>query len=214
MKTVERRSGFGYDPNRLIISWARRMAEYKNLNILFEDLDRLYSILSKSDKPMMLLVAGKAHPGDNAAKEHIQKTIKSFAGKLSGFAIFVPNYDIALARAMVQGSDLWLNTPEFGREACGTSGMKAIANGVLNATVADGWAAEVDWQDKGWVIDHTRIGNSIYELLENEIGPEFYERNQDDMPTKWISKMKNSINLSKNYSTSRMLEEYSSLLYV
>lgn len=214
MKIVERRSGFGYDPNRLVISWARRMAAYKQLDTLFEDINRLKQILSSSEHPIQLLIAGKAHPGDNAAKEHIQKTIKHFANELAGNAIFVPNYDIALARAMVQGSDLWLNTPEFGREACGTSGMKAIANGVLNATVADGWAAEVDWSEYGWVLNHTNIGSSLYELLEKEIAPAFYNRTPDGLPVDWIKKMKASLKLSSSYSTSRMFDEYISKLYL
>lgn len=133
--------------------------------------------------------------------------------ELAGHAIFVPNYDIALARAMVSGSDVWLNTPEYGKEACGTSGMKAISNGVLNCTVVDGWAAEVDWEKYGWALDHNNLSHDFYKVLEEKIAPLYYSKNQEGLPLEWIQKMKASLALAKNYSTERMLDQYIKLLY-
>lgn len=212
MREVTTRVGFGYDPSWLTISWARRISGYKQLGNVFQDVDRLTKIITQSEKPVMLLIAGKAHPGDTAGKELIKHIIELMKGPLSGHALFVHNYDIALAKELVSGSDIWMNTPEFGREASGTSGMKAISNGVLQATVADGWAAEVDWNGIGWVLDHTKLTESIYETLEEAV-PMYYERNSDGIPEQWISMMHKSILLSQKYSTERMLREYKKKLY-
>jgi starch phosphorylase len=212
-KLVERRSGFGYDPNRLVVSWARRMAGYKQLHVLFDDIARLEAILRNTERPIQLLVAGKAHPGDEAAKRSIQITINHMSRELAECAIFVPNYDIALARSLVSGSDIWLNTPEYGKEACGTSGMKALSNGVLNCTVADGWADEVNWEEYGWTLDPVNLSKSFYEVLEKNIAPEFYQRNLEGMPESWLAKMKASMKLAQNYSTERMFDEYLKYLY-
>jgi len=213
MREVQARIGIGYDPNWCIISWSRRVSGYKQLPALFADINRLASILNKTNTPALLLIAGKAHPGDTAAKELIRDIIGHMKNKLAGHALFVHNYDIALAEELVAGSDVWLNTPEFGREACGTSGMKAISNGVLNLTVADGWAGEVKWDNTGWVLDHTSLTESIYTQLENTILPLHYERDDNGVPQKWIEMMKNSINLSQKYSAARMLAEYQKKLY-
>ncbi len=212
MREVTARVGFGYDPTWLTISWARRISGYKQLGTMFEDINRLTKIITDSKKPVMLLIAGKAHPGDTAGKELIRHIIELMKGPLSGHALFVHNYDISLAKELVSGSDVWMNTPEFEREASGTSGMKAIANGVLQATVADGWAAEVDWEGTGWVLDHTRLTDSIYETMEKIVSL-YYERNSENIPEKWTEMMHKSIILSNKYSTKRMLDEYCKKIY-
>jgi starch phosphorylase len=212
MREVTARVGFGYDPHWLTISWARRISGYKQLGNIFEDVERLTKIVSDATHPVILLIAGKAHPGDTAGKEFIRHIIELMKGPLSGHALFVHNYDIALAKELVSGSDVWMNTPEFGREASGTSGMKAISNGVLQATVADGWAAEVDWTDTGWVLDHTRLTESIYETLERVV-PLYYQRNSEGVPEEWVKMMRKSISLAEKYSTKRMLGEYRKKLY-
>jgi starch phosphorylase len=210
---VNQRTGFHYDTNRLVISWARRVAGYKRLTSLFDDLDRLASILKNPKMPVQLLIAGKGHHGDDAAKKIIQEVIGFMKGKLSGHALFVPNYDIELAQKLVSGSDVWLNTPKYGLEASGTSGMKACANGVINATVADGWANQVDWKDTGWVLDHDYISNSFYSTLENKISKTFYDRDKSGIPLKWTSMMRNSIILARDFSAEKMLEGYKEKLY-
>ncbi len=212
MREVTARVGFGYDPNWLTISWARRISGYKQLGNIFEDVERLTKIVSDANRPVMLLIAGKAHPGDTAGKELIRHIIELMKGPLSGHALFVHNYDIALAKELVSGSDIWMNTPEFGREASGTSGMKAISNGVLQVTVPDGWAAEVAWEGVGWSLDHTRLTESIYETLEKVV-PLYYQRIAEGVPEEWVKMMRKSISLSEKYSTKRMLGEYKKKLY-
>lgn len=133
--------------------------------------------------------------------------------KLSGSAIFVPNYNISLANHLTSGSDVWLNTPKGNLEASGTSGMKAISNGVLNCTVLDGWTYEADWTNTGWVLDAANVSESFYNTLENEIIPLYYDRDKNGLPMKWIDRMKKSINIVKKFSTQRVLAEYKEKIY-
>lgn len=215
MEFIQARTGYGYDPNRLIMSWARRITGYKQLPSLFADLERLRTILrgTNSGQEVQLLVAGKAHPGDSVGKETLQEIIKHFSQELAGFALFVPNYDMDVGRALVTGSDVWLNTPEFGKEASGTSGMKAISNGVLNCTVADGWAAEVNWQGLGWTLDHTNLSDSLYRTLEQDVVPTFQFRTEAGLPIEWLGRMKRSVQLAEQFSAGRMWQQYVDLLY-
>lgn len=212
MREVTTRVGFGYDSDWLTISWARRVSGYKQLQALFADIDRLQGMLSDPTRPIILLVAGKAHPGDTAGKELIQSIISNMKGKLSGHAMFVHNYDIALASELVSGSDVWVNTPEWGKEASGTSGMKAISNGVINATIPDGWAMEVDWQGTGWALDHENLTESLYTTIE-KARDLYYTRNEQGIPVEWIQMMRKSIALAQKYSAKRMLAEYQKRLY-
>ena len=213
METVVKRTGFGYDPGRLVITWARRLAEYKQPKIIFSDIEKLKNILMDQNTPVQILFAGNSHSGDANAKGLIEDIIKIFSGELSGHAIFIPNYNISLANHLTSGSDIWLNTPQGNMEACGTSGMKAISNGVLNCTVLDGWTYEVDWNNIGWVLDPKRTADSFYETLENEVIPMFYRRNEERLPIEWIERMRRSIDLSQKFSAKRMLEEYKKKLY-
>jgi len=210
---VQQRTGFGYDPNRLVISWARRFAGYKRPTALFEDIKRLVAIVKDKDKPVQLLVTGKAHPTDTAAKKLIQEVIGYMKDQLSGNALFIPNYDLDVSRYLVRGSDVWLNTPVVGQEACGTSGMKAIANGVLQLTVEDGWTAEVDWHDIGWTLDSNHLTQTLYFRLEDDVIPMFYHRNEAGVPVEWVERMRRSIELAERFSTTRMLTEYKEKLY-
>lgn len=213
MTFVQDRTGFGYDPNKMVVSWARRLAGYKRLDALFTDIERLRSILRHADRPVQLLVAGKAHVSDKQGKLKLQKIIKYMAKELSGYAIFIPNYDLDIARMMVKGSDLWLNIPEYGKEACGTSGMKAVSNGVIKCTVPDGWAYEVNWEGVGWTLNSDDISRDVYTKLENEITPLFYERDEKGIPQKWLEMMRKSISVSGKFSAHRMINEYLEKLY-
>jgi len=209
---VKTATGYTINPDWLFLTWSRRLAGYKRLDSLFTDIERFAKILKRVDRPVQLLVAGKAHQGDEGGKQHLQEVIGYFGKELAGNALFIPNYNIAVAQQLTRGSDVWLNTPEIGREACGTSGMKALSNGVLQCTVADGWAAEVEWKDVGWTLDSTDISNSVYTTLETSIVPLYYER-ENGIPTRWVEMMQRSIELSQRFSAQQMLQNYRQELY-
>jgi len=211
--TVVKRTGFGYDPEKLVISWARRLAEYKQPRSIFADLNKLKTIITNHERPVQILFAGNSHSADPNAKSIIEEIIKIFATELAGSAIFIPNYNISLANHLVSGSDLWLNTPKGDLEACGTSGMKAISNGVLNCTVIDGWTHEVSWDGIGWTLNPKSVGESFYEILENEIVPLYYDRNRNGIPEKWINRMRKSIDIANDFSAEKMVEQYQKKLY-
>jgi starch phosphorylase len=211
--TVTKRTGFGYNPEKLVISWARRLAEYKQPRSIFSDLSKLKKIITNREKPVQILFAGNSHSADPNAKSIIEEIIKIFSKDLSGNAIFIPNYNISLANHLVSGSDTWLNTPKGNLEACGTSGMKAISNGVLNCTVVDGWTHEVDWDGIGWTLNPKNIGENFYETLENEIIPLYYDRNRNGIPEKWINRMRKSIDIANDFSAEKMIEQYQKKLY-
>ena len=211
--SVLQRTGIGYDPNRLVITWSRRLADYKQPRAIFANIDRLKNIIQNQDKPVQILFSGNSHTADPNAKNIIEEIIRNMSTKLSGSAIFVPNYNISLANHLTSGSDVWLNTPKGNLEASGTSGMKAISNGVLNCTVLDGWTYEADWTNIGWILDATNVSESFYTVLENEIIPLYYDRDKNGLPVKWIERMKESINIAKNFSTQRVLAEYQEKIY-
>jgi glycogen phosphorylase len=211
---IKSQTGFSYDPNHMVITWARRLAGYKRLDSLFEDIERLRSIMRNSQRPMQLLVSGKAHIMDKQGKIKLQKVIKHMARELAEHAIFIPNYNIDIAKHLVKGSDLWINIPEYGKEACGTSGMKALANGVIQCSVSDGWAAEMDWNGMGWTLDNNNVASDLYHKLEHEIGPYYFTRDEKGVPRKWLEMMKNSVRTSGKFSARRMLTEYQEKLYI
>ncbi len=212
---IAARTGFNYDPNKLVITWARRFASYKQPDLLFRDLHRLQDIALSTNRPVQILVAGKAHVFDGESKSMIREIIGYMSRELRGNALFIPDYNLEMGAALTRGSDVWLNTPRKGEEASGTSGMKAISNGVIQVTSADGWAEEVDWSDEstGWVIDHKDMQTSLFDLIENKVIPTFYHRDEKDLPIKWLKMMRHSIALSPQYNAERMMEEYCTKLY-
>ena len=211
----------------LTIGFARRFATYKRATLLFQDLDRLDKILNDPERPVQLIFAGKAHPHDYEGKVLIQRISRiaeepRFYHKI----LFIENYDICVGRQLVGGVDVWLNNPLRPNEASGTSGMKASANGVLNLSIADGWWAEANHLGGGWTIDAGTIAedpestdkahaDAIYELLEKEIVPLFYQRSPiDDVPHEWVARMKTAMqNLAPIFNTKRMVAEYAEQLY-
>lgn len=211
---VRARTGFGYDHNRLVVTWSRRLAGYKRLNDVFADIERLRSIVRTASCPVQLLVAGKAHMLDQAGKAMLQNIIKHMATELVDHALFIPNYDLEVARYLTRGSDVWLNIPEYGKEACGTSGMKAASNGVLQCTVADGWAEEVAWEGIGWEVPSENVSQAVYDVLEYTIAPMYYRRNEAGVPIEWIERMKRTIALAPSYSAQRMIKDYTQKLYI
>lgn len=210
---IAQRTGKGYDHNRLVIGWARRIATYKRPNAVFEDVARMKAILTQADRPVQFILSGKAHARDVTAKQLLSDMIKLMQSELEGHALFIPNYNMEVADHLIKGVDVWLNTPIYGEEASGTSGMKAIANGVLQLTVEDGWAAEVEWHDLGWSLDSNHLAPTLYLRLEKDIVPLYYDRDQHGVPQGWLARMKRTLELSSRFSTARMLEEYLRLLY-
>ena len=212
---IYRRTGFGYDPEALIITWARRFATYKQPDLIFQDIERLRKLLLSTNRPVQLLMAGKAHVFDLRAKQIIRELIGYMSQELRFHALFIPNYDMEMGAALTRGSDVWLNTPRVGEEASGTSGMKAISNGVLQLTTVDGWTAEVDWSKikAGWALEYPRTREHFLELMDSQVLPPFYHRDAAGLPCNWIKMMRQAIKLSEHYSAERMMTDYETNLY-
>jgi len=220
------------DPDALTIGFARRFATYKRATLILRDMDRLKSILTSTSRPVQIIFAGKAHPKDTEGKELIRQ-VTNFArqAELGRKIVFLEDYDMAVARYLVQGADVWLNTPLRPLEASGTSGMKAAANGALNLSTPDGWWDEV-WRDPhrpkgiGWAIGRGESyddrnyqdqveAEALYELLERDIIPTFYDRGPDRVPRRWVSRMKTSIGTLCHFvNTHRMVGDYTREYYM
>ncbi|MCX7930230.1 MAG: alpha-glucan family phosphorylase [Chlorobi bacterium] len=213
-------------PNCLIIGFARRFATYKRSDLLFRNWERLVTIVRNPSRPVVVLLAGKAHPQDIASKEMMQRILSSIRSMgLEDHVIFLEDYDLGIARALVKGADIWLNTPRRPYEASGTSGMKAALNGVLHCSVLDGWWVEAARSDNGFTIgsgeefatpdeQDAHESEMLYQLLENDIVPMFYERDAAGVPRRWVQRMKMAIaTLAAQYNTHRMLDEYRLAFY-
>jgi len=215
------------DPDVLTIGFARRFATYKRAGLLFSQPERLWRMLNDHDRPLQILVAGKAHPADEGGKDMIQHVV-DFArdSAAAGRVVFLEDYEMMLARRLVQGVDVWLNTPRRPMEASGTSGMKAALNGVLNCSILDGWWAEAYTPAVGFAIgDHDVAATeeeqdladaeALYAVLEQQVLPAYYERDAQDLPSRWIELMRHSIaELGTQFSTNRMVIEYVERLYL
>jgi glycogen phosphorylase len=218
-----RRASEVLDPNAFTIGFARRFATYKRATLLFRDTERLKKILLNKEMPVQIVIAGKAHPKDQPGKSYIREVVQlSRDPDLWKHVVFVEDYDMKVGREMVQGVDLWLNNPRRGEEACGTSGMKAALNGVLNLSILDGWFDEAYEHSGGWAIgdrepyteDQDALhASAIYYLLENEIVPMFYER-RELTPREWVRRVKKSLAyISPHFDCRRMVREYMTELY-
>jgi len=214
------------DPKALTIGFARRFATYKRATLLLSQPERLKEMLLSSNRPVQLVFAGKSHPADESGKELIRQ-ITTFAADpaIRHRIVFVEDYDIAVARALLQGSDVWLNNPRRPQEACGTSGMKAALNGALNLSILDGWWDECFDGENGWAIssaediedlerrDEVEAG-SLFDLLERQVVPLFYDRFQGPVPRKWVSRVKRSlVTLGPFVTATRMVGDYTRGLY-
>jgi starch phosphorylase len=216
------------DPNALTIGFARRFTAYKRATLLLHDPDRLTRLLTSADHPVQVIVAGKAHPADIKGKADVAAWVAlSRRPELRLSVVFLEDYDLAVAQDLVAGVDLWLNTPEPPLEACGTSGMKVLVNGGLNLSMLDGWWAEAYEADVGWAIAspdgyHDLSGEvrdasdaaELYRLLEDEIVPEFYDRDTRGVPVRWVARIRKSLErLTPRFHTSRMAREYLETFY-
>jgi len=216
-----------FRPKALMIAFARRFATYKRADLIFADEERLAALVNDRERPVRLVFAGKAHPRDEEGKELIRRIFHlaesdEFRGRLA----FIEDYDINTARHLVQGCDVWLNTPLRTREACGTSGMKAVFNGVLNLSVQDGWWAEAYDGTNGFSIgegeahsdpgrQRERDAKALYETLENEVIPAYYDTEGNGVPRQWVGRMKNALaTLAWRFNSDRMMMEYAEDCYL
>lgn len=214
------------DPNVLTIGFARRVATYKRATLLLKDTERLTAILNNKSRPVQFVIAGKAHPEDTPGKELIRQVVHFARESQSRHRfVFLEDYDMNVARWMVSGVDVWLNTPRRFLEACGTSGMKVAFNGGINLSILDGWWDEAYEPKIGWAIGKGEVyadpvyqdeveSNTLYDLLEKELVPSFYERDEDGLPRKWIARMKASLTkLCPVFSINRMVRQYALSMY-
>ncbi len=214
------------DPYSVTIAFTRRFAEYKRPYLILSDPERLKRIITNPLRPMQIVFAGKSHPADYQSKQLLKRVYqvamdRGFQGRIA----FVEDYDLSIARELVRGADVWLNTPRRLQEACGTSGMKAAVNGVLNLSVRDGWWDEGYNGKNGWAIGNYSVENwqeedrqdaeSLYSLLENEIAPLYYERDRLGVPHRWMKMVKESIKtVTPAFSACRMMKEYTQSMYL
>jgi starch phosphorylase len=220
---VMRGRGFGeaFDPEALTIGFARRFATYKRASLIVSNPDRLVRLLADSARPLQIVLAGKAHPADEEGKEMIRTIVElSRDPRANGRVVFLPDYDMTLARYLVQGVDVWLNTPRRPHEASGTSGMKAGLNGVVNCSILDGWWCEGYSPETGFAIGGSWTASNdaaqdaadaeaLFDVLEQQVIPAYYER------SRWLDLMRNSIaRLGARFTTNRMLVEYVESLYL
>ncbi len=215
------------DPEALTIGFARRFAPYKRATLLFRNPERFKALLTNKQRPVQFVFAGKSHPNDGAGKELIKQISAVCATpELRRRLVFIENYDISLSRVLVQGVDVWLNNPLRLHEASGTSGMKVPCNGGLNLSCLDGWWPEAFNGDNGWAIGDGRVyddlayqdhveAESLYNLLEREIIPMYYDRTEDDLPRRWVARMKESMRtICPVFNTNRMLRDYMQMMYL
>jgi starch phosphorylase len=216
-----------FDPNTLTLGFARRFATYKRPNLLLHDPERLLRLLANKERPVQLIIAGKAHPADNAGQALIREWIRFIARPdARPHVVFLSDYDMHLTEHLVQGVDVWINTPRRPWEACGTSGMKVLVNGGLNLSELDGWWAEAYSPEVGWAIgdgqehgddpawDAVEAG-ALYELLERHVVPEFYTREDSGIPLAWVNRMRESMaRLTPRFSANRAVREYTERHYL
>lgn len=211
----------GLRDDALYLGFARRFAPYKRAHLLFHDPERLRRILDDAERPVRIVVSGKAHPRDQRGQDILKSIVQlARSPQFLGRVLFVEDYDIAVARALVQGVDVWVNTPTRMEEASGTSGMKAAANGVLNLSIADGWWPEGADGENGWTIGGSRVYSdqalqdeadaaALYRLLEEELVPTFFERDGDGVPAGWVRRMAHCLaTLPPRFNTDRMVHDY------
>jgi len=216
-----------FDPNALTLGFARRFATYKRPNLLLHDPQRLLRLLTNPQRPVQLVIAGKAHPADQAGQDLIRQWTNFIRRpETRPHAIFLSDYDMLLTEHLVQGVDVWLNTPRRPWEACGTSGMKVLVNGGINLSEIDGWWAEAYAPEVGWALGDGREhgddpardaveADALYDLLEREVIPEFYTRDDKGIPTAWVKRMRESMaRLTPRFSASRAVRKYTEQHYL
>lgn len=212
LELVKERTGEIFGENDLILAWARRMVSYKQPLLLLDNLEKISEILENSSVPVKIIFSGPTGENENPFVEEIKRIARE---KLKGKLVFVPNYNTEVGELLTSGADVWLNTPAVGNEACGTSGMKAALNGALNLSTKDGWVAEVEEENIGWIAENSQNGDEVREILEKKIIPMYAEHLKNPLNSPWSARMARARNETlKNFSASRMLREYIENFYI
>lgn len=212
---IRETTGRDWDRETLLLGWARRFASYKRPLALIEDIERFAAIARDADRPVRAVFAGRPHPSDEEGQRLLRELRQRVDGPLKDVAAYLPDYDFSLARTMVAGCDVWLNTPVVGFEACGTSGMKAALNGALPMSTPDGWVHEAELFRVGWRLDSDHVARDALDLLEREVAPMYYARDAEGVPTEWLELMRNAREMVRSrFCATRMLKQYLETLYL
>lgn len=209
IRIINEQTGTNWDENTILLGWARRMVRYKRPLALVERLKQFGEMARDASRPVHVVFAGVSHPADEDGTEIMEELQYRLASDLSGVAVYLPHYNMNLARTMTAGCDVWINTPVVGFEACGTSGMKAALNGVLPMSTRDGWVDEIEMLGIGWALNETDLTDNMLDTLKEKILPLYYDRNTEGMPEDWVAMMNNSRQLILNeFSMTRALRQY------
>lgn len=217
LSLIKEKSGEEWSENTLLIGWARRFVPYKRPLAILENIKELKKIAETNGKKVRIVFAGHASEGDGEGEKILKEVRRIIIEELKGVAVFLPNYNLELAKLLTSGCDIWLNTPVVGSEACGTSGMKASLNGALPLTTKDGWVDEVDLSNIGWILENTNINHKILEILDKSIIPMYYKHleNPDDSSSEWLARMEKARKLIlEKFSMTRALREYVENIYL
>jgi starch phosphorylase len=208
---IKELTGETWDENTLLLGWARRIVSYKRPLALFENLKKFKNLATSSEQPIRVVISGLSHENDKEGLAILKDIQKIVTKDLKGIVVYLPGYNINQAKLLVSGCDIWLNTPVVGFEACGTSGMKAALNGVLPCSTADGWVAEAEMFNVGWLLHNENLSDDILSVLQHDILPLYYTRNKE----KWIDMMKNARDMTVNqFSATTMLRKYFEEFYI
>lgn len=215
LEFIRKTAGVEWDENTLLLGWARRIVGYKRPLALFDNLEQFKNLAISSDRPIHVVISGLPHESDAEGLvilEHIQKIVTE---DLKGIVVYLPGYNMSIAKLLVSGCDIWLNTPVVGFEACGTSGMKAALNGVLPCSTADGWVAETELYGVGWLLQSENLSDDILSVLKQYIIPLYYKRDNNGIPKQWVKMMQNARDMIINqFSATQMLRKYIEEFYL
>lgn len=215
LEYIHSTAGVTWDDNMLLLGWARRIVEYKRPLALFEDIARFKALATSSTQPVRVIISGLSHENDSEGLALLEEIQKIITEELKGIVVYLPGYHMSSAKLLVSGCDVWLNTPVVGFEACGTSGMKAALNGCLPCSTNDGWVAEAQLYNVGWLLQNENIASDMFSVLQKNIVPLYYNRNTDGIPLDWVAMMKNARDMTTNqFSATKMLRKYIEEFYL
>src|SRR3989344_3460062 len=212
---IKKNTGQKWNKHTLLLGWARRFVPYKQPLSLVEDVERLKRVATAKGKEIRIVFSGPLGKGNPERNRYLEKFQELSERELKGLVVFLPHYSLTLSGFMVSGCDVWANTPIIGKEACGTSGMKAALNGVLPLTTNDGWVPEVNLDGIGWLVDNNKTNESIYNILESEVIPEYYTHLDNHARGNWLERMIKARNMIlPQFSATRALREYVEKYYL